>query len=178
MFPLSDLESQKMGKRRRSLLGKKQLNSCTNQWVLICGDSDCIDQKMMESFRFFLQTYRDKVLNSITMDLDKFKENLTISSLFSGSQTTWTRTGWSPQLFFQKENLRVDSFSGISGPKLGQGPNFNHDGPGPIQREPHRADCIHWRRSWRRWCLGIVEEARKERRYVCQRREKESKSGL
>jgi len=28
-----DLESQKMGKRRRSLLGKKRLNSCTNQHI-------------------------------------------------------------------------------------------------------------------------------------------------
>ena len=38
--------------------------------------------------------------------------------------------------------------SGIQGADLNQ--------HGPVQGKPQRPNCIHWRRPWRRWCLGIV----------------------
>ena len=58
IFIKTDLESPKMEKRRRSLLDKKQSNSCTSRWVFFViindciDDNDCIDEDMDDEAHF------------------------------------------------------------------------------------------------------------------------------
>ena len=140
-FP--DLESPKMEKRRRSLLDKKQSNSCTSRWVLY------FDYKW--AWWYWLQRWGHgwwiTFSNVNWMNLSRKQH---FESFRSCLELNLKWKSFAELLLEMKMPMfqQLILSSGVQGADLNQ--------HGPVQGKPQRANCLHRRRPWRRWCLGIV----------------------